>query len=301
MKTTTMSDRRFNPSRFVDLIREDRYARPWGPGARLKRERKELVNRLRKKANGKQAAIRLADKLEGCKPRVRCKSAACPECAYAARQLVTAVARRFLKEQPSSDTIVCVSIVPADGASKPGNLTKDQHARDIRRWKEALGRAGVTWFLGASDWSFNEHDEDRYQPHWSHHLYGFTATTDLESLKQALQRQFPKTDVIPRPVTVQVWDGKKRPIRYMLKPEFWRRIGTDEGERFDKANGGQRSCRATDKQPLPSSRRRELLLHLDRIGLQGRLMLRWVQIVHLGVAGSAVVERGPNGRMREKR
>jgi hypothetical protein len=79
----------------------------------------------------------------------------------------------------------------------------------------------------------------------------------------------------------------------MLKPEFWRRIGTDDAQRFDKTNSGQRSCRATDKQPLPSARKRELLLHLDQIGLQGRLMLRWVQIVHLGVAGSAVVERGP--------
>jgi hypothetical protein len=261
----------------------------------LKRERKKLVTRLRKKANGKQAAIQLADKLEGCKPQARCKSAACPECSYAARQLVTQVTRRFLKEQPSSDTIVCLSIVPADGASKPGNLTPDQHARNVRRWKEALGRAGVTWFIGGSDWSFNEHDEDRYPGHWSHHLYGFAATTDLEELKKALQRQFPKTDVIPRPVKVQPWDGKKRPIRYMLKPEFWRRIGTDEGERFDKASGEKRSCRATDKQPLPSSRRRELLLHLDQIGLQGRLVMRWLQILHLGGAGSVVVERKPKG------
>jgi hypothetical protein len=311
----------FNPARFNDQIDEALYARSWGPGARLKRERQELVNRLRKKANGKQAAIQLADKLEGCKPQARCKSAACPECNHAAAQLVTQVARRFLKEQPSSDTIVCVSIVPADGVSKPGNLTKDQHARNVRRLKAALGRAGVTWFIGASDWSFNEHDEDRYQPHWSHHLYGFAATNDPEQLKQALQRQFPKTDSIPRPVTVQVWDGKKKPIRYMVKSEFWRRIGTDDAQRYDKTNGGQRWCRATDKQPLLSTQKRELLLHLDQIGLQGRLVMRWLQIVHLGVAGSAVVERGPkvsvvvkrgpkglavvehgpNGRMRAKR
>ncbi len=286
----------FNPARFTDLVVEDCYARAWGPGARLKRERKDLVTRLRKKANGKQAAIELVDKLEGCKPHARCKSAACPECSYAARQLVTQVARQFLSDQPSSDTaIVCVSIVPADGATKPGNLTKDQHARNVRRWKEALGRAGVTWFIGGSDWSFNEHDEDRYPGHWSHHLYGFAATDDPEELKKALQRQFPKTDAIPRPVKVQPWDGKKRPIRYMVKSKFWRRIGTDEGERFDKTNDEKRSCRATDKQPLPSSRRRELLLHLDEIGLQGRLVMRWLQIVHLGVAGSAVVERKPKG------
>jgi hypothetical protein len=283
----------FNPARFTDLVVEDCYARAWGPGARLKRERKDRVERLRKKGDGDEATPAVADKLEGCKPNARCKSAACPECSYAAKQLVTQVAQRFLSDQPSSETIVCVSIVPADGATKPGNLTKGQHARNVRRWKEALGRAGVTWFIGGSDWSFNEHDEDRYQPHWSHHLYGFAATTDLEELKKRLQHQFPKTDAIPRPVKVQVWDGKKRPIRYMVKSKFWRRIGTDDGERFDKAHGEQRSCRATDKQPLPSSRRRELLLHLDEIGLQGRLVMRWLQIVHLGVAGSAVVERGP--------
>jgi hypothetical protein len=261
----------------------------------LKRERKDLVTRLRKKVNGKQAAIELADKLDGCKPNARCKSAACPECSHAARQLVTQVARRFLSDQPSSETIVCLSIVPADGASKPGTLTKDQHARNVRRWKEALGRAGVPWFIGGSDWSFNEHDKDRYPAHWSHHLYGFAATTDPEELKRALQRRFPKSDAIPRPVKVLVWDGEKRPIRYMVKSKFWRRIGTDDGERFDKTNREQRSCRATDKQPLPSARKRELLLHLDEIGLQGRLVLRWLQIVHLGVAGSAVVERKPKG------
>ena len=39
---------------------------------------------------------------------------------------------------------------------------------------------------------------------------------------------------------------------------------------------------------------------LVAIGLQGRLILRWLQILNLGTAGSAVVERGPNGRMRVK-
>ena len=86
----------------------------------------------------------------------------------------------------------------------------------------------------------------------------------------------------------------------MAKSKFFRRIGSDEGQRFNKTNGKDRSCRATDKQPLRSSQRRELLLHLDQIGLQGRLVLRWLQIVNLGTAGSAVVERGPNGRMRVK-
>jgi hypothetical protein len=291
----------FNPARFIDVITEDFYATAWQNGNELKRERKDLINWLRKKYKDHHPCQALADKLEGCKPNARCKSAACPECSNAAQGLVTKVTRRFLKKQAKMAKIVAVSIVPADGTCAPGQLTPNQHSRNVRRWKDALGRSFVPWFLGGSDWSFNEHQNDRYQPHWSHHFYGFTITNDdLQILKRDLQEQFPKTDAIPRPVKVQEWDGKKKPIAYMLKSKFNRRIATDEGQRFDKTNGGKRSCRATDKQPLKSSQRRDLLLHLDQIGLQGRLMLRWLQILHLGTAGPVVVERGPNGRIRGK-
>jgi hypothetical protein len=292
---------RFNPARLNDQILDSLYAPVpgWGKGLKLKRERQNLINWLRKKYKDDPRCLALADKLEHCKPKARCKSPVCPECAYAATQLLTPITKKYLNDQAEvGNQIVCISIVPADGITNPGQLSLVQHQRNIRRWKEALGRAGVTWFIGASDWSFNEHQDDRYPRHISHHFYGFTATTDPEELKKRLQARFPKTDAIPRPVKVQLWDGKNKPIRYMTKSKFYRRIGSDEGQRFNKTNGKNRSCRATDKQPLRSSQKRDLLLHLDQIGFQGRLMLRWVQIVHRGVAGSAVVERRPRGRVR---
>jgi hypothetical protein len=289
----------FNPARFTDIIKEEDY-RVWTSGVALRKERTGLIDWLRKKYKHKPACQDLAEKLYLCKRNARCKSPACPECSTAAQDLVTEVARQFLKEKAKTATIVCVSIVPADGITNPGQLSPAQHQRNIRRWKEALGRAGVTWFIGGSDWSFNEHQDDRYRPHWSHHFYGLTIAPDPEDLKKRLQAQFPKTDSTPRPVKVQAWDGNKEAIDYMMKPEFNRRIGSDEGQRFNKDKGENRSCRATDKQPLKSSQKRELLLHLDQIGLQGRLILRWLQILHLGTAGSAVVERGPNGRVRAK-
>jgi hypothetical protein len=290
----------FNPARFNDQITESLYATGLGKGTKLKNKRRDRVEWLRKMKDD-QPCQTLADKLHSCKPQARCKSPACPECAYAARRLLTSTIKKYLDDQSKAgNSIVCLSTVPADGITNPGQLSLAQHQRNVRRWKDVLGRAGVTWFIGGSDWSFNEHQDDRYPAHISHHFYGFTATTDPEDLKKRLQAQFPKTDAIPRPVKVQEWDGKKRPIGYMVKSKFWRRIGSDEGQRLNKANGKKRSCRATDKQPLRSSQRRELLLHLDQIGLQGRLMLRWVQILHLGTAGSAVVDRGPNGRMRVK-
>jgi len=291
----------FNPYRLNDQIEESLYAPVpgWGPGPKLRREGKSRIKWLLKKFRDDVPSLALAEKLEGCKREARCKSPACPECAYAAKKLLTSVIKKHLDSKAQAGSpIVCLSIVPHDGIVAGGQLTVAQHQRNTRRWKEALGRAGVAWFIGASDWSFNEHKDDRYQAHWAHHFYGFTATTDPDGLKKRLQAQFPKTDAIPRPIKVQPWDGKKKPIRYMLKTDFFRRIGSDDGQRFDKANGEHRSCRATDKQPLRSSQKRDLLLHLDQIGFQGRLMLRGVQSLHLGVAGSAVVERGPSGRMR---
>ena len=266
----------FSPTPLIDQLDDSFYATIPGTGKYSKpaRARKERIAWLRKKYKDDPRSLALADKLEGCIRGDRCKSAACPECSDAARRLVVEVARPFLKKQTSGDTIVvCVSVVPADSTSELDHLSPGQHQRNVQCWKEMLARAGIAWFIGASDWSANEHKQQRYGPHWSHHFYGFTVTDDVDKLKRRLGEQFPTTDAIPRPVKVQAWDGKGRAIRYMVKSDFKRRIGTDDGKRFNKVDGTHRSCRATDKQPLRSSQKRELLLHLDQIGLEGRLML----------------------------
>ena len=236
-KTMNNPSSRFNPARLVDQIEESLYATGLGKGTKLKNERQHRVDWLRKKYKDDQPCQTLANKLDACKRGTRCKSPACPECSSRPGAADRATIKKFLKEKAKTATIVCVSIVPADGITNPGQLSLAQHHRNVRRWKEALGRAGVTWFLGGSDWSFNEHEDERYQPHWSHHFYGFTATTDPEDLKKTLQAQFPKTDAIPRPVKVQEWDGKKRPIGYMIKSKFWpahrlrRRPTVQQGQR----------------------------------------------------------------------
>src|ERR1700730_3143629 len=99
----------FNPARFTDIIKEDDY-RVWTSGVALRKERKDLIDWLRKKYNDNQACQALADKLEGCRPNARCKSPTCPECSTAAQDLVTEVARKFLKGKAKTTTIVCVSI-----------------------------------------------------------------------------------------------------------------------------------------------------------------------------------------------
>jgi hypothetical protein len=91
----------FNPARLSDQIADSFYpVEGWSKkGTKLKRKREKDVGWLRKKFKDDQPSLALADKLEGCKPKARCKSPACPECAYAARQLLTTIIKKYLEGQ----------------------------------------------------------------------------------------------------------------------------------------------------------------------------------------------------------
>jgi hypothetical protein len=108
-----------NPSSFPDALTEKYYAQKSGKRKKLERKRQKLVNWLRKKAKDNERAQVLADKVETCRPKHRCKSGACPECTDAAQRLFAKAARRYLKAKTG---VVCVTIVPADGALSPGGL-----------------------------------------------------------------------------------------------------------------------------------------------------------------------------------
>lgn len=153
--------------------------------------------------------------------------------------------------------------------------------RFIRRTKEKFGRAHDGVFIAGVDWSLNESKEKKHKPYWCSHIHGVTVTNDAKVLKKKLKKQFPPTTTIPRPIQVQDWDGEAAALRYPFKPKFDRRISTDNGKRFDKKTGQLRKCRDTDHQPLKSKDKRELLLHLDTIGIAGRLVQKKVQFMNL--------------------
>jgi hypothetical protein len=83
------------------------------------------------------------------------------------------------------------------------------------------------------------------------------------------------------------------------KPKRDRRISTDNGKRFNKKTGQRRKCRATDHQPLKSKDKLELLLHLDIIGIAGRLFLKNVQFMNLKGTGPTLVDRQSKARTHE--
>jgi hypothetical protein len=79
----------------------------------------DVVGWLRRMGAGSEKASALADKLEECRRKHRCKSGACPECVDAARRVFMKTLCRFLKNKSN---VTCVTIVPADGIAKRGKL-----------------------------------------------------------------------------------------------------------------------------------------------------------------------------------
>jgi hypothetical protein len=285
----TKTQKPFNPGRFDGALTEAHYASGWKRAA-LKNQRAKLIRVLRTKHKNDEMALVLADKLDPCSKGRRCRSGGCPECTSAAQRLLAKTSRKSIKALAGDEDVVCLSIVPDDRISRPTKLLAAETTRRIRRWRDRLGRAGVEWFIGGLDISANSHDADRYPPHWSEHIYGLTVTRDIAKLKKELRKQFPATDAIPRPVKVKLWDYRGRALKYLLKPNAWRRVATDDGVRRGPDRRNQRICRATDKQPLLSRQRVQLALHLDELGLQGRLVLRGCQFLNRG-SSTAIVKR----------
>ena len=255
-----------------------RRAEPIGPTGPARERRPDVAGWLRKKWRQHPRAGALADRLDACTRFPPCGSGACPVCCEEFQHDFAPAARGFLEEHRRGATVVCVGLALPGLAVPPGGLTGMNLPAAKRRIQARLDRAGVGWALGAWDLSMNEHRTARYAPFWLPHLHLLTEAWDPEALQRRLKRSSPGTDAVPRPVKVQPWDGRGNALLYPLKMKFDRRVGVDDAERFSPKTGRWRRCRATSHQRLRSAERFELLLHLDEIGLGGRLFLRGAQL-----------------------
>jgi hypothetical protein len=100
------SAERPNPRRVTDILTQKAIS-----SAAALNERQRLVRWLY--TTGQRQYLDLADRLEFCAVRRRCRSAACPVCASAAQDSFVEAARAYLFK--FSAAIACVSLVPADG------------------------------------------------------------------------------------------------------------------------------------------------------------------------------------------
>jgi hypothetical protein len=238
----------------------------------------KLIRQLSRAGRRNKRACKLAEKLDRCSPRRPCWSGACPVCGLAVRRHLTGQMRQFLRDHGSDGEVMAISAVMPSAVVPIGELNRFNPTNLARRIRYALDKAKVAWVVGCIDYCVNFHEADRYEPHWSVHLHGFTVTDDQTALRQRLVEAIRKSDAIPRPVRVTPWNGSKKAIRYALKTTFQRRKGIDNARRFNAATGKWRTCRATKTQRLLAAEKLELALHLDRIGWEGRLFMRHAQL-----------------------
>jgi hypothetical protein len=134
----------YNSRRLTDMLVERFYA---STENRDHKRRRRATWLRRKRGSG---CFHLAEKLDACRRNRRCHSPACPECAAAAQRLIASAVRRAVQrlKLPADADIVCLSVVPADGLVRLGNLSKSDQELAIRRWKDRLLKAGVRWFVG---------------------------------------------------------------------------------------------------------------------------------------------------------
>lgn len=150
-----------------------------------------------------EAIYRLVDKLEGCGPKRRCGSMACPRCARAFQKAKVAaeetVIQGIIKTSPGKQ-LVMVTIIPMTLRFPQGELTQ-LNIRKQNRWlKDQLRKAGFDRvMLGSADISWEKRGgEEYYQLHWHVGMW----TMDRKRLKQRLRRIFSSKVERSRPIVL---------------------------------------------------------------------------------------------------
>jgi hypothetical protein len=104
---------------------------------------------------------------------------------------------------------VAITVIPAGLTSPPGQLGTPDVRVVHRRVTDRLAKAKVHMAAGVLEVGLTEHAGNRYPTHWAWHLHGIALTPDRKGLKNRSLKVFPRSDVVPRPVRVKWWDGKR--------------------------------------------------------------------------------------------
>jgi hypothetical protein len=145
----------------------------------------------------------LFDRLEACRPKHRCGSLACPNCARAFQKAKAAAQQAVIADLAparSKKQLVFVTVIPDRFMYQPDQL----HRIDVKkanRWlKDRLKAISKRVMLGSADLGWESRRGDPYiQLHW--HLTMWTSNPN--GLKAKLALIFPPTKDYERPVDVK--------------------------------------------------------------------------------------------------
>lgn len=245
--------------------------------AQARHRRASKIRALRNAGGDDETA--LAEKLESCRPQQRCGSGACDVCLRSYRKRLTREGTKVLSQCSEVRT---VSATFNWGIAEVSELPSVDLRSRLEPYVRGLKRTvpSGTLIIGGADVSLNTFENA--DPHWCVHLYfviGATdRTIDWDAVRSYCRRHAPRADSgrVFRPVQISrapVPSDELPPVLgYSLKSIFsWRSAYTDVRKKTGRPFRNSRDL------PIPSNRRVELWLFLDRYRIADRVMLAGVR------------------------
>ena len=143
---------------------------------------------------------------------------------------------------------------------------------------EAIEAAKISKAIGGFDITLNEHQKRKFAPHWQPHAWILVPKKEIRRRHMTFRKHFPKAiPTVCKPVMIKRFNGNLAGIAYALKGDFSRRISLPKARRRD----GKGRSRNVRYRPLRARQKLELMLMLDRIGLESRVFLYGVEVIDL--------------------
>jgi hypothetical protein len=219
------------------------------------------------------AALVLADKLDACAPPKRpCLSGACPTCMRAQQRwqvndtvrVLRPLVRRGYRAQ-------VLSLVPEFGRIPVGKLNEFEITKFLKTAHETLKACGIDHYKLGLDVSLNQRAGSTSPGFWQLQLWGFFHEPKRPWREKLIAILNPNEGVT-RPVKVKRPDSLEAAAAYGVKFTFIRRVS------YRKANLHREDCWNTRDRLLRGDAWVELMLFLDRIGLQRRILLSTINL-----------------------
>jgi hypothetical protein len=230
---------------------------------------------LRKHGKSDSELSLIADCLELCEPRNPCCSGACSQCSRLFQRFYVRQSRKPIQDIIAREgkELIGICIIPSSPLVRPGQLKHFSPVNFQRRIKAALDKAGVKCAIGGIDFSFNEDRDQQWQPFICPHIYLISSADDREKLRCTLKKIFRKTDEVPRPKHLPLFQNNAYRRSYSLKMIFKRRISY---YKMRKENPTKKS-RNTSNDDLRVDQRIELYKYLHQIGFVARVIFRGIK------------------------
>jgi hypothetical protein len=256
--------------------KKKRWERPCKTYAQARQLRDDAVRLLQRHAKSCPAADALAERLDGCSPQQPCASGACAVCNRAIQRWFVHNCDQLISgliEAENTPDFLMATISPDFGQVPVENITPDTVHATVSKLRRLLRTAGIHIAVGGIDFSVNS-DIGSKQHYVQVHACLFIPRSAWPHDDRQLRSAVNKSGVVARPINIKRFNGNKAGLAYALKYEFCRR---EQYTQLADSRRDKRRCTNTRIRPLQGNNWMSLLLLLDQVDLQSRVLLTGVK------------------------